>query len=255
MHIRCWFAAIAALCLIRASAGTQVVPPACGLSDPDARWIQTALDGWRKVSHEFLGAEHPPLPWIVLFNNSCVWNVAPEDGTLDEAAPITTPLSFGGQPIPIRAVARRETVHLPDGRDIPAQPVAMASVYRAGEAAFFVMALPDIWRRDARYTRDPDLDKFLLGVMIHEMVHTRHLPRIIEQAKELAAPHKLADLVVDDDIVQKRFASVRGFTKAFEAERDIFFPGGQQSRPAETATVDGRGASDGAPAPSAVPHW
>ena len=97
----------------------------------------------------------------------------------------------------------------------------MASVHGEQASAFFVMALPEVWRRDARHARDPNLERFLLGVMTHEMVHTRHLPLIVEQAKALAARYKLGSLQLDDDVIQKRFEGIPGFRKAFEAERAL----------------------------------
>ena len=92
----------------------------------------------------------------------------------------------------------------------------------ARASAFFVMGLPEVWRRDADHARDPNLERFLLGVMIHEIVHTRHLPAIVEQAKALAARYRLGSLQLDDDVIQKRFEGTPGFKKAFEAERDMF---------------------------------
>lgn len=123
----------------------------------------------------------------------------------------------------VRATPHADSIRLPNASDIPAQPVAMASVYGERASAFFVMALPEVWRRDARHARVPNLEGFLLGVMTHEMVHTRHLPAIVEQAKALAARYKLGSFRLDDDVIQQRFEGIRGFRKAFEAERDMFF--------------------------------
>lgn len=223
--------------------GGQTTSSACGLSDADRRWIQRGLDSWHRLSRESLRLEPAPLPWMVLFDTSCVWHLAPDDQLPVGAVPITASLSFAGQPVTVRAMPHRGTVRLPDGKDIPAQPVAVASVYREGAAAFFTMAMPDVWRRDPRYARDPDLDRFFLGVMAHEMVHTRHLVAIVEQAKELARRYALSDLQLDDDVIQKRFERVRRFRRAFEAERDLFFRAAAESDAAKRRALTAKALS------------
>ena len=194
----------------------------CAMGDADTRWIQQGLEGWHQVSG-FLQIDRTRLPWIVVFNTSCIWHLMAPDEAPAAAAATATTLSFAESPVAVRATPHADSIRLPNGSDIPTQPMAMASVYGERASAFFVMALPEVWRRDPRHARDPNLERFLLGVMTHEMVHTRHLPVIVEQAKALAACYKLGSLQLDDDVIQKRFEGIPGFKKAFEAERDMFF--------------------------------
>lgn len=69
----------------------------CALSDDQSRWIQTALDGWERVSRDFLHVAPLPLPWIVLFDRSCAWHLAPDEARLPDATPVRPGLTFAGE--------------------------------------------------------------------------------------------------------------------------------------------------------------
>lgn len=55
-------------------------------------------------------------------------------------------------------------VTLPDGRTIPAALTTFAATYGADDSPLMVMALPAIWRRQARHQSDPDLDLLIRSV-------------------------------------------------------------------------------------------
>src|SRR6185436_5284884 len=86
-----------------------------------------------------------------------------------------------------------------------------------------VVATPDAWRRDPNLASDPLVDEFFLGVTIHELTHTRHLPLLIARLQSVAVRNSLAKLSLDDDIIQNTFGGDADVRAAFEAERDVFF--------------------------------
>jgi hypothetical protein len=240
---RVWPAAALTLALVQSvpKLAAQASTPPCELSTAEAGWIQRALDGWSAVSDNALHFAAAPLPWTVLFDTTCAWHLAATADTVPDAVAVTTPLSFAGAPVAVKAVPHRGVIHLPNGRDVPAQPIAMASMYRDGTATFFVMALPTVWRADPRYARDQQLEEFFLGVLTHEMVHTRHLFTIIKQAEALARQYSLPDLQLDDDVIQNRFQGVPAFRRAFEVERDVFFRAVAETRPARRRALVAQG--------------
>ena len=194
----------------------------CQFSDADTRGIQRVLDGWVQVSRDFLHVEPTPLPWIVLYDTSCVWHLAPDPTLLANATPVTTALSFAGGRIDIRAQPHGGTVVLPSGVELPARlPAATASPYRDGTSAFVVLAMPEVWRLEPPYTKGPPMEEFVQQLLIYEMTHARQIGVIQRRLAELARTSALpSDL--DADVVQKRFEGVPGFREAFEAERDMF---------------------------------
>jgi hypothetical protein len=160
---------------------------------------------------------------MILYDASCAWDLEPDDSVLANALPADAGLAVDGKQIRIRVRPLGGNVSLPNGAAIPSQAAAYTSLYKDGTAPFFVMALPDLWRRDPDNARDPYADEFFLGVAMHELTHTRQLPGIITRLQAIADEYKLADLALDDDVVQNRFQSVEGFRAAFESERDQLF--------------------------------
>lgn len=204
--------------------GQSPPPPAtapCALSPSEAQWLQAALDTWQRTTREILRVGNRPLPWMVVFNRACVWHLAPDPSVAIEAEPVDTALAFDGQRVGVRAARHAGTIHLPSGRDVPAQPTAHASIY-GGRRTFFVLALPDVWRANPKAAAEADLDQFFLGVINHELVHTLHLAEVARRVEGLRRRFTLPENL-DDDIVETRFRETPGFREAFEAERDLLY--------------------------------
>jgi hypothetical protein len=231
-----------AMTLVATPALAQQPAPACMLSDAQTQWIQTALDGWHEVSVS-LYMEHARLPWMLLFDTTCVWHFMPGDAAPSDLAPVTTSLSFSGSSIPVRAKLHGGTIRLPRGDDIPARSIANASIYGEASGTYFVMALPEVWRLNPVTALDPNLDRYMLGVLIHEMVHTQQLPGLVAQMQKVADRYGLPDLVLDDDVIQHRFESNSGFRTAFEAERDVLYDAVHASSAGERKRLTARGLS------------
>ena len=97
------------------AAQPSAVPTPCAFPAAEIAWLQRALDGWDRVSRQFLRIDASPLPWIVLFDTSCVWHLS-SDGSLNpDAVAVPSTLSFAGNPVPVRALTHKGTVLLPSG--------------------------------------------------------------------------------------------------------------------------------------------
>lgn len=162
---------------------------------------------------------------MVFYDAACAWHVGFEASPIDPSAVrVPAPLSWNSAALEVRATAHTGSVRLPDGSDWPAREnTAHASFYRGTEATFFVIATPDAWRRDPSLASDPMVEEFFLGVTIHELTHTRHLPLLIARLRAVAARNRLAKLSLDDDVIQNTFGGNADARAAFEAERDVFF--------------------------------
>ena len=212
----------------RALAGSTT----CAFKDVDRRWLQRALDGWELTRREFLQIEPQPLPWIVLYDASCVWDLeAPEPPLVAETRSLETALTFGGAPLRVRAAPHRGTVLLPNRLEIPIEVKASTMLYRDGRSTFLVMSMPSVWRSDRRHAMKPFLDEYLQGVFTHELTHTLQLVPINRRLRRLlrasAVPGRLTD-----DVIQARFKKERGFARAVENERDLFYRAVQARDPA-----------------------
>jgi hypothetical protein len=230
--VRAGLAALFALSLL-ADAPLPAQAGACTLDDADREWIQGALDDWDHASREILRLEARPLPWMVFIDTACVWHVAPDargDAELAATlAPAGAPLRFQGGTAEVRGVAHGGEVRLPGGQRVPAVPLSFAAPYGDAGAAFFVMGMPAVWKRDPRHAADPEW--LIRAVFVHEMTHTRQVGSVYRRIDALAArvpdPESL-----NDDVIQTRFDSVPGFRAAIDAERDLLYRAAAEPDPA-----------------------
>lgn len=217
------FATLAAGAGVMSAAPPPTEPTApCEMAEPDARWLQQALDGW-DVARDFLGLEAGALPWIVLYDAKCVWHLQPSDARLVESARrMFRPLTFNGEQIEAWAEPHRGTILLPNRLEIPVEVKASTALYRNGRSAFLVMSMPSVWRKGGRHGSKPFLDEYLIGVFTHELVHTRQIVDINRRLRRLLRSTDLPGLMTDD-VIQARFQKERGFARAVEQERNLLY--------------------------------
>jgi hypothetical protein len=203
----------------RASQPSVAAAP-CAFPPAEIAWLQRALDGWNQVSRQFLRIDPSPLPWIVLFDASCVWHLSPDASLSPGAVTVTTPLAFAGGSVPVRALTHTGTILLPNGAPIAVEMKASTALYRNSRGPFFVMAMPSVWQ--TKEVSAPTRAEYLEGVFSHEMTHTRLLVAINRRVRELA---RKDDLVypINDDVIQAVFRRTQGFETAVNRERDLLY--------------------------------
>ena len=189
----------------------------CEFTQQETSWVQRAFDGWELARREFLKIDAPPLPWIVLYDASCIWHFAPTDPRLvSDAKRVKAKFTFGEVALETLAMPHRGTVLLPNRVEIPIEIKASTALYRNGRATFFVMAMPSVWRRK------PFLDEYLQGVFSHELVHTLQLVNINRRLRQLIGSIDVPGRL-NDDVIQARFQKESGFARLIDRERELFY--------------------------------
>jgi hypothetical protein len=170
--------------------------PNCQQSEADRLWVISLWDAWNKVRP----APHPA-PLLVTYDTACVWEIDSD---------MTAGRAHGGM------------VPLPDGEMMPPVVASFASAFGPDNRPFLVMASPVIWRSQPNLQNDPNLDRLIRAVFVHEMTHVLQTPalgpRIGELSKRLPDPDALTD-----DIVQDTFGDDPAFRQAYEVERDLLY--------------------------------
>ena len=223
---------IAAVLTLQLSAKATQAPldrVPCMFPPAEIAWLQRALDGWEQVSRQFLHIDPSPLPWVVLFDASCVWHLSPDANPGADALPVKTTLSFAGSPVPAYALSHTGTVVLPGGVPISVEMKASTSLYRNSRGAFFVMAMPSVWQ--TKEVSAPTRAEFLQGVFSHEMTHTRLLEAVNRRVRDLARKNELV-YPINDDSIQAEFQRTHGFEAAINRERDQFYRAALEPDPA-----------------------
>jgi hypothetical protein len=219
---------LVSLVLPSLAAGQDEPEAACLLAQAETAWIQTALDGWERVSAEILQLEPERLPWTVLFDKSCAWHLAPDMTRLSGAHPVSTGLTYAGEGVPVSVGYHVDGVLLPNGSAVPVEGVAFTSVYERESGVrepFFVLALMEVWR-DRFPAAGPEfaarLEATFLGVAIHELVHTRQVVTVARRIDELKSRYVLPERL-GDRMVEERYRGVPGYRQKHDEETDLLY--------------------------------
>jgi hypothetical protein len=128
----------------------------------------------------------------------------------------------------VRALSHDGAFVVPGGLTVGVEVKASTSLHRDSRAAFFVMAMPSVWR--SREVSAPTRAEYLQGVFSHEMTHVRLLAAINRRILELVRTHDLIS-PVNDDVIQVEFQRAPGFEAAINRELDQFYRAAFQTDP------------------------
>src|SRR5688572_7507770 len=125
--------AVMSLLVLLTATGTSA--DTCTLKSNDREWIERTLDLWQTVSRDSLRLKPVPLPWIVLFDQTCVWHINPD---LSIATPnlladsVKVKLSVARKSLDVYGILHKGEITLPNKEHIPPQLVSFASTYKNG---------------------------------------------------------------------------------------------------------------------------
>ncbi len=179
-----------------------VAAPECQMAEADRAWLAEAIGHWRAAEIGALGLEAASVPQVVAIDAACTFTI------------------FQGDLGAMKGIPHKGKVRLPDDGSVPAGPIAFAGF---NGAPYFVMSLPSVWR-DAGVTSMVGLERFLHGVLLHEMMHTRQVEMahgLVRNFAMRAGFGRAADLT--DDFLQEQFGGDARYVAAWQAERDLFF--------------------------------
>lgn len=211
---------ISMLCVFCGAAFSQAP---CTVGVDERAWVGNAITSWKTVRKNALGLPSATLPWLILFNGSCVIHINPNVEFLKPGASPAKPKSavFGGTKVSAVMVSHNGKISLPEGGEVPAELLSFAAPYDQGKASFLISALPSVWRKAPHLQNEPNVDKLATSVFVHEMTHTLHrgfYGRLSEIEKRIKTTDE-----IDDDLIQRRFEKVDGFRAMVKAETKLLY--------------------------------
>jgi hypothetical protein len=160
------------------------------------------------------------MPWTILYDEHCAVHLNPRSGRRAETGgPLT--VTFGGKPVPLRAIAYRKRFSVPSGDQLTADAVAFTSLAKDG-GTFFVMALPSVWKKDPRSMPGEDIEGFAAGVLAHEMTHTIHLESVMTALDGVRRRLPGMPKRIDDDYLQSVFADDAEYVADYDREIALY---------------------------------
>lgn len=205
----------------------------CPVGADDRVWVGNSIAAWSKVRKEWLGLPSAKLPWMLLFNETCVIHIEPDPKFQpNDPLPVRPKRSqFGRTTVMAWIAPHSGKITLPDGGEVPVGLLSFAAPYDKGAASFLISALPAIWRKAPHLQSDPNIDVLAASVFVHEMTHTLH-SGFYERLSEIEKRKKTPD-EIDDDIIQKSFEKVEDFRAMIESERKLLYEAASQQGRAE----------------------
>ena len=209
---------VALLCIASLS-GIAAAQQNCEVvASEHVEWLSNSLKAWKTVRKNLLRLPAGPLPWMVLFDETCVINIRPGE-------PLTSANRYklNGEWTAMTASRHGGQIQLPGGGAVPARLLSFAAPYDSpgGKRSFFVFSLPSVWRAAPHLKDQTNIDQLVRSVFVHEMTHTEHgyfHARLDELEKRLPKGEEL-----DDDIIQNKFAANTEFSTMFEAEKALLY--------------------------------
>jgi len=192
---------------------------ACEEKEPESRWIEQTIRLWENIRRDALLLPAEKLPWMILFDESCVWQINPDLAVLKTDA--KNKIAFNPKLADVYLTGHTGKIALPSGEEIPAQLVSFASGYGENKKPFFVASMPAIWQKAPNLRDEKNLDKLIRSVFVHEMTHTLHRNFY---AKLDEIEKKIPDVKdFNDDIIQNIFGEKSEFRRGYELERDLLY--------------------------------
>ncbi|MBX7053589.1 MAG: hypothetical protein K1X36_01450 [Pyrinomonadaceae bacterium] len=205
----------------------------CPVGVDERVWVGNAMTTWTNIRKNSLGLPSAKLPWLLLFNETCVIHINPDSDFLKRGPSPSTPTTarFGSVAAKAMIVSHGGKINLPDGAEVPVGLLSFAATFDQGRASFLISALPAVWQKAPHLQNEPNIDKLAASVFVHEMTHTLHrhfYDRLVEIEKQ-----KRTEDEIDDDLIQKRFEKIEEFRALIESERKLLYDAASQPSRAE----------------------
>lgn len=201
----------------------------CQLSESNQAFVSQSYVLWNRAATDLLEIDPEPFPWWVAFDRQCVWHINP-DWNHDVVSGLERrEIAVATVKLPVAVGRHHEAVEAPDGNGYPMTGMAFAGLYAENSASFFMMALPNVWRLDPNADKHPNLQNILLGVVSHEIIHTRQMAQLNREVEALGMEYPLPESM-NDDIVEERFSSDAEFSRHMEQEIDQYYVAARMQR-------------------------
>jgi len=205
------------LTIVISAVGTGACFAQCALKADEAKWLEGTIRSWNAVRKNELHLPASALPWSVLFDEKCVYNVNADPRLFSATEGDRSAVrSMAGEQLRIASSSHDGKIKLPDEQTIPAQLISFAANFDSDKRSFFVAALPSIWANAEHLKQEKNVETLVRSVYIHELTHTYHRNFF---ARLDAIEKSVPDVDnFDDDIVQNTFSTNEKFKAAYIEE-------------------------------------
>lgn len=179
-----------------------------------AKWFAA----WETVSRDFYKIDRIKPVEFVFFDENYVYSTS--EISVPNGELIDGPKLFGKKMIWKRAAQNGE-ITLPNRQIVPVGLMSFASELK-NQNAFFVMPLPEFWKKAGVESKELGLENLVTGVFLHEFSHTQQMQNFGRKISEYEQKYKF-ETELSDDIVQDYFEKDTAYNSAFREEVKLFY--------------------------------
>lgn len=117
----------------------------------------------------------------------------------------------------------KDSIVLPNNTKIPVGLMSFAAE-AAGKnnSPFFVMALPQVWKKYGVASKELGLDNLITGVFLHEFSHSQQMNNFGKRITDFEQQQKWP-VEFNDDVIQSIFINDSAYTNSYKNETAIFY--------------------------------
>ena len=178
------------------------------------------FSAWELICREVYGINELQPVEFVFFDDKFVYSTSKT--TIAEGKIIKGPKLLG-QSFVWKKSSHNGSITLPDKKTVPVGLMSFAAKAEgeSGEA-FFVMPLPEFWRKASVKSDELGLENLVTGVFLHEFSHSQQMRNFGERIAEFEKSNSL-EKEISDNIVQEIFADDALYVAAYSKEADVFY--------------------------------
>lgn len=187
--------------------------------------VQHWFKAWELVSKSFNIDNYKEITFV-FFDDSLVYSnsrITVPDGDF-----IIGPSLFN-KTLPWKKKAHSGKIMLPDSSMVPIAIMSFAGITPSG-ARFFVMPLPEFWKKTRLSGQTISLDHLLTGIFLHEFSHSQVAAAFNDRLNELEKK-MIPSLLFSDNILQDYFSENDSYVKDFRMETMYFYDAAVSDNP------------------------
>lgn len=178
------------------------------------------FSAWELVSKDIYHLDNLAPVEFIFFDSQYVYSTS--NISIPDGEPVKGPELLGQKFVWKRAL-HKDSITLPDKSRVPVGLMSFAAEL-AGQKnqSFFVMPLPEFWKKAGVTSKELGDDNLVTGVFLHEFSHSQQMQNFGRRITEF---EKSNDFGTDftDDIVQDLFEKDSSYTAMFTIENEFFY--------------------------------
>ena len=191
---------------------------------------------WKLVSKEIYKIDEVKPVEFVFFDDKYVYSTSAI--TIKNGSYVKGP-NLMNLKLQWKKALHKGSLTLPDKSVVPLNLMSFAAQPPTGtNASFFVMPLPDFWKKSGVSSKELGLANLVTGVFVHEFSHSQQMENFGEKMTVYEQQNNFG-VVFSDDIVQNIYGKDTTYTAYYKKETELFYGSIKNNTPDKQSVNEG----------------